>query len=55
VTVARESTESQRELIAYAVSVGAGRPFRQGTNPDLCWDFTSADRLERAQLFAANA
>ncbi len=40
--------ETERELTQYS----GVRPFRQGTDPSLLWDFSSR---ENADLFAANA
>lgn len=42
---------AERELTVHAIESGAGRPYRQGTAPELLWDFTGPDRLERAQMF----
>lgn len=46
--------EAEREIVEYALGVGAGRPFRQGTDPDLIFDFAGVDQTGDAAIFAAN-
>jgi hypothetical protein len=56
ISISRDrQTTAEHELREYAIEVGAGHPFRQGTTNDLIWEFCSNDQRERATLFAVNA